>query len=348
MLSHSLSKQQTRTTLPPEKPVPPTVSAGTILDDDSDEDDKDNAEEEEDEEDPPMCSMTQTRWFRFCKRVFSILSLNALCETLVQDGNTDRIASMYELLGLVCALLVGVVVGPMTEVHSWIQPPQTGASSGSGTGSNASSASDAVFLPIDRPAAMWGVVSLYAVAGFSMFDVICVTVGIVYIQSIPPEEVKKEVHTVPLFGIPVLIFVATIVSVLSWVCAFLFIQLEPYAWGISMWFTTCLFLFFIVCVWVFGVRLPGKLRRVAEKERRREQKEREKRREQKRRQMGALSSSGSLPSSGLDADALVSALAAAMARHAAMQPHGHAGGGAGSHHHAGGMGGIGILHGFHG
>lgn len=201
------------------------------------------------EESPNSPSETVTFPLSSCSqslfgRLWRICTLNFLCEVLVADGDEaggERLKQMYELLGLISALLVGISISPTLDMHNWLVP------------------ADDPGLSESRPVAIAAVIALFCVMGFSIFNIMYVTVITVYLNVIAADELQSEVTNLPVWGIPILAFVGTILAAFIWVCLYLFIQFPFYALPIAIWFGTVMTLFFSLQFYLFVFRLPQKM-----------------------------------------------------------------------------------------
>ena len=110
---------------------------------------------------------------------------------------------VYNLVGLISALLLGMGITPFIDVGNVYEKYN-------------STQPDLTRLTI------W---SIFFVMGLSMSNLCFITASVLYLNAIDERLLHDEVRDFPIFGIPILLMIFTILASLLWVVAFIAVSL---------------------------------------------------------------------------------------------------------------------------
>lgn len=133
----------------------------------------------DDRETPDNLGVKESGFFFYIRHGWSILSLNFLIELLSDD--VERVTKLYEHIGLVTALLFTLSV-PLFVVMDQLKGG-------------------------DHPELVWYVkVCLTWLAVSSTYQLMWLVILANYVLSLDRDDVRREVHRLPIFGTPLLLF----------------------------------------------------------------------------------------------------------------------------------------------
>ena len=173
-------------------------------------------------------------------RLIDYLTLNFVIEMLAWSGDAEKVIKVYEMLGIVSALIAGI-----SSQQVLVLPASLPTSASNATFSTSSTLGS------------WLVVSAMGSAGISLLNILCCAMVIVALHACPDHN--QMIYDIPLAGLPLVLLILTILFLLSYLAAFLYVFLPEFAVPIIVWFSICTAIFFGVTFYIFGIYLPPRI-----------------------------------------------------------------------------------------
>lgn len=174
-------------------------------------------------------------------RLIDYLTLNVVIEMLVYDGDRNKVMKIYEMLGIVSALIAGCAAQFVMLLPSSLPTPASDATASTSSGLGT-----------------WLVVSALGSVGLAIMNILCCSMTIVAVHACP--NYLEMLHDIPLAGFPILILFVNIMFLLIYLAAYMYTFLPTFAPAIIAWFGVCFAIFLGITFYIFGYYLPSKIR----------------------------------------------------------------------------------------
>ena len=181
------------------------------------------------------------RFFHACGRY---LLLNVLVEELVDvpEEPMVRLEGVYNLMGLIEALLLSMAMTPLQALQSWARDDSFSWG----------------LSPLQVFCQKFAAYSLLVTMGACLVNLFLITAFYVYLHSIHDTRIRLEVKLLPIYGLPFLFFLSSVFSGLVWTICYVTITV---GWELAVFSITvisfCCLVGLPLLAYLFFWRLPA-------------------------------------------------------------------------------------------
>jgi hypothetical protein len=176
--------------------------------------------------------------------IFRYLLLNILFEVLAEDEGQGlrHLQEVYTFIGLVEALLLSMIISPVSNFGSFMASPD--------------------LSQLQQAASYAAVYAIALAMGIAFLNLIIIIVLFSYLSGVHPDHLEEEIKALPVFGVPAVALVCSVLCFLLWFLCFTFVTVN---WVMpTIVLAVCIgaaVVFLPILVYLFVFRLPHLSRR---------------------------------------------------------------------------------------